>query len=112
MFQVIIDNTKKLNDEETEKYIINSDDYQSFNFGNKMSLEVSQHGINTIDNLLTSLGPIKAHTSIVTLISTIVNAAIKFYSLSYPEAQDIKLDLEDFQVKYNFHNLKHFNKLN
>ena len=51
MFQVIIDNTKKLNDEETEKYIINSDDYQSFNFGNKMSLEVSQHGINTIDNL-------------------------------------------------------------
>ena len=41
------------------------------------------------------------------MISTIVNAAIKECSLSYPEAQDIKLDLEDFQVKYNFHNLKH-----
>jgi Na+/proline symporter len=108
MFQVIIDNTKKINDKETEKYVINSDDYQIFNFGNKMSLEVSQHGINTIDNLLTSLrGPSKGHTSIATLISTIVNAAIKECSLAYPEAQDIQLDLEDFQVKYNFHNLKH-----
>ncbi len=108
MFQMIIDNTKKLNDKETEKYVINSDDYQSFNFGNKISLEVSQHGINTIDNLLTSLrGPSKGHNSTVTLISTIINAAIKECSLAYPEAQDIQLDLEDFQIKYNFHNLKH-----
>ena len=55
MFQGVIDNTKKMTDNKTEKYVINSDDYQSFSFGNKMSLEVAQHGINTIDNLLTSL---------------------------------------------------------
>ena len=40
-------------------------------------------------------------------MNTVIGAAIRECSLAYPETESIKLELEDFELKYNFHNLKH-----
>ena len=74
-----------------------------------MLIETSQYGINTVDNLLTSLrGSVRNEEKEVILIKEVVEKSIKEYTLYVPELKNIKVDIIDnFQVECSYNSLKH-----
>jgi len=92
-----------------EDFIITKENYAELEKVANMLIETSQYGINTVDNLLTSLrGSVQNEEKEVILIKDIVEKSIKEYTLYVPELKNIKVDIIDnFQVECSYNSLKH-----
>jgi len=92
-----------------EDFIITKENYAELEKVANMLIETSQYGINTVDNLLTSLrGSVHNEEKEVILIKEVVEKSIKEYTLYVPELKNIKVDIIDnFQVECSYNSLKH-----
>ena len=92
-----------------EDFIMKKENYEKLKNVTNMLIETSQYGINTVDNLLTSLrDSVQDEEKEVILIKNVVEKSIKEYILHVPELKNIKVDIIDnFQVKYSYNSLKH-----
>ncbi len=92
-----------------EDFIMKKENYEKLKKVTNMLIETSQYGINTVDNLLTSLrGSVQNEEKEVILIKDVVEKSIKEYTLYVPELKNIKVDIIDnFQVECSYNSLKH-----
>ena len=92
-----------------EDFIMKKETYEKLKKVTNMLTETSQYGINTVDNLLTSLrGSVQNEEKEVILIKDVVEKSIKEYTLYVPELKNIKVDIIDnFQVECSYNSLKH-----
>ena len=114
LFKDVLDNMEKdiANAEiyyTKEDFIMKRENYEELKDATNMLIDISQHGLNTVDNLLTSLrGSVQNEEKGVILIGDVIEAAIKEYTLYIPELKNIKLYIIDnFKVEYSFNSLKH-----
>jgi Na+/proline symporter/signal transduction histidine kinase len=92
-----------------EDFIMKRENYEVLKDATNMLIDISQHGLNTVDNLLTSLrGSVQNEEKGVILIGDVIQAAIKEYTLYIPELKNIKLYIIDnFKVECSFNSLKY-----
>ena len=92
-----------------EDFIMKKENYEKLKNVTNMLIETSQYGINTVDNLLTSLrDSVQDEEKEVILIKNVVEKSIKEYILHVPELKNIKVEIIDnFQVKCSYNSLKH-----
>ena len=91
-----------------EDFIMKRENYEALKNVTNMLIETSQYGINTVDNLLTSLrDSVLDEEKEVILIKNVVEKSIKEYTLYVPELKNIKVDIIDnFQVECSYNSLK------
>ena len=114
LFKDVLDNMEKdtANAEihyTKEDFIMKRENYEVLKDATNMLIDISQHGLNTVDNLLTSLrGSVQNEEKGVILIGDVIQAAIKEYTLYIPELKNIKLYIIDnFKVECSFNSLKY-----
>ena len=92
-----------------EDFIMKRENYEALKNVTNMLIETSQYGINTVNNLLTSLrDSVQDEEKEVILIKNVVEKSIKEYTLYVPELKNIKIDIIDnFQVECSYNSLKH-----
>ena len=92
-----------------EDFIMKRENYEALKNVTNMLIETSQYGINTVDNLLTSLrDSVQDEEKEAILIKNVVKKSIKEYTLYVPELKNIKVDIIDnFQVECSYNSLKH-----
>jgi len=114
LFQNILENLEK--DQRNievkytkEDFIMKKTNYEAFKNATSMLVETSQHGVITIDNLLTSLrGSVHNEEREVILIKNVIEESIKEYTLYIPELKNVKLEvIDNFEVEYSYNSLKH-----
>jgi signal transduction histidine kinase len=107
LFQTIIENIEK--NQVEEGFIMKRSHYKALKNATFMLEKTSQHGLNTIDNLVTSLkGAVGDNEKQVIFIKDVIEKSIKEYILYIPEIKNIKLKIIDnFKVKYSFNSVKH-----
>ncbi len=113
LFKSVLENIEK-DKQNAEKYtkedfIMKKKNYEAFKNATYMLVDASQHGVNTVDNLLTSLrGSVQNEKREIILIKNIVEESIKEYALYIPELKKIKVEIiENFKVECSYNSIKH-----
>ena len=106
-FYIILKNIKK--EKSTKKYIMDQKNYEALEKITNMLTEISKHGLNTLDNLLSSLrGSVIEEKKEVISIKQVINAAIEDSRLYNLKTENIDVICNDnFSIKYSFNCLKH-----